>query len=252
MPQMAALAHEATLQGGVVCDGGAAANDEIVCNDTVAHGNGGHHIAVDAAVAKAAYAKNIGPVPDADPADVAGVADGNMVADIAGFGSAAGGILVYETVEPGDNIRMMAVHGQNVCGLGAEAVVYLDLPAARFVEHRNLYSVAEAAGPVREDDVYVLDIGVVADFVIGDIVRDVFHKGIIPHRYVVQSGVPDAGMFLETARKGDIGPEATEPDTPGEPDVPDILEGIRIRCFYGAPVVRLAATLHKALYLRSG
>ena len=146
----------------------------------------------------------------------------------------------------------MPVHGQHIGGLGAEPVEDFHLPAARLVQHGDFHSVAEPAGTVRQDDVHVLDIAVVADIVIGDVVRDVLYQGIVPHRDIMQGGVSDAGVLLEPARKGKIRLETAKAHPSGETDVSDILYGRGIRSFYEAPVVGFASPLLQALYLTGG
>ena len=73
------------------------------------------------------------------------------------------------------------------------------LAAARLVQHGHLHTVAEAGGAVAKDDIDVLDEAVVGDIVVGDIVLDVFDAAVVADGDVVQRGVEDARVLVDTA-----------------------------------------------------
>jgi len=228
VPQGAALSHEAALQGGVVVDGGAGADNEIVRDDAMAYLDGGGLVGADGAVAEAGGAAYLGPVANVYSVDILGITDADVVADAASGGFLRCGIIVNHPVKGGDGVRVVAVHGKDVCRLGGEAVEDLDFAAAGFVEDAYLYAVSEAAGAVREDQVNVLDVTVGPYVVIGDVVRDVLHQGIVPYGDVVEGYFAKAGVLLEAAREGEIRLEAAEFHFSGEADVADVFEGFRV------------------------
>ena len=81
MPEMAALAYETAAYRGVVLDGGTAAYDEVVCNDSVTDAHRSRSVAHDRPVPQPAGAADYSMVSDPDSVDVAGVTYGDMTSD---------------------------------------------------------------------------------------------------------------------------------------------------------------------------
>ena len=189
---------------------GAAADDEIVGNDAVTNPHRSAGVAVEAAVAQAAGSADGGAIPNAHAVNHLCVADFDVVADGSALALDRLHIIVNHLVQGRYQLWLVAVHCQDVGGLGAQAVIDLDLSAAGFVEHGHLGAVAKGADAVRIKQVHVLYIAVVADVIVGDVVADVLHQGVVPNGDVVKRCVPEAGVLAQASRKGKDRLEFTE------------------------------------------
>ena len=222
VPEDAALAHKAVGEGGVVLHLGAAFDDEVIGNYSMADDDGSAHVAGDGAVAETAGAGDARSVSYLHSFDEPGVADGDVVADNAPLRFLGLRICVNHLVEACNGLRMMAVHCDEICCLGAQAVVNLDFAATGLIHDAHLYTVAEAAGTVCVNEVCILDVAVLADVVVCDVVADVLYKGIVADRDVMEGDIPEAGMLLEAAGQRECRLEPAEFHLSGKADVPDI------------------------------
>ena len=242
MSQCAALAHEATFQGGVVVNGGAGSYDEVVCNDTVTYDYRSGLIGDDGPVLETGSTAYLSKISDVYSIDVARVAYTDVVADAPARAFLGSSILLNEFVQGGDGVRMMAVHCEDVCRLCTEAVIYLYFATTCFIEHGHFHAITEAARTVSKDEVRVLYVTIRSNVVVCDIIRYVLNEGIISNCDVVEGNFAEAAVLLEATREGKVGLELTKAYGSGEAYVADIFEGVRMRGLYGAPVLCLAAT----------
>ena len=164
-----------------------------------------------------------------------------MIADGAPLGSAFLGISLNLLVHAGNEAGTMAVHGQHIGNLRAHSVIDLHLTSARFIEHGHLYPIAKAAIAVHENQVYILDIGIVANVVVGNIVGHIFHQRIIADGDVVQRCIPNTGMLMQAAGKGKLRLEFAKAHRSGKTHVANVLQGFRVRSFNRSPILRAAA-----------
>ena len=252
MAQRAALPHKAAREGGIVFYLGAAADDKIVRNDAIADSDRRHQIAVDAAVFQAAGPADPGAVANAYSIDNAGVTHGHVVTDSASFGTVFLRIGLNFSVHAGNEPGTMAVHGQHIGNLRTHAVIDLHLTSARFIEYRHLYPIAKTTIAVHENQVHVLDIGIVAYVVVGNIVGHIFHQRIIADGDIVQRSVPNTGVLVQAAGKGKLRFEFAKAHRPGKTHVANVLQGFRIRGFYRTPILRAAAKADELVYFRTG
>ena len=93
----------------------------------------------------------------------------------------------------------MTVEGEDICETCAQFVEDGNLPSASFVHNRYTHSVSERAGTIDEDSVDVLDTGVVADIVVGDVVMDIVEVRLVAHFAVMQHRVIDTRVDLDTS-----------------------------------------------------
>ena len=252
MAQGATLPHKTARKGGIVFYLGAAADDKIVRNHAIADGYRRHHIAVDAAVFQAAGTTDPGAVANAYPIDNAGVTHRHMIADGPPLGAVLPGIGLNLLVHPGNQAGTMPVHGQHIGNLRAHAVKDFHLTSARFIEHGHLYPIAKAAIAVHENQVYILDIGIVANVVVGNIVGHIFHQRIIADSDVVQRCIPNTGMLMQAAGKGKLRLEFAKAHRSGKTHVANVLQGFRIRSFNRSPILRAAAKADELIYFCAG
>ena len=241
VPQMAALPHEATRDGGVVLHGGAAADDEIIGNDSMADANRSDRVTHHAAVAKPVHTADNGSISDPHPVDIPGVADTHITADASALRTALFRILVDERVQPLRQPVPMPVHCQHISHLSAQTVENLHFATAGFVEHRHLHAVSETAHSVVEHKVHILYIGIVADVVVGDVVGHVFDERIVAHRNVMQRGVAHARMLLQASGEGELLLEPAKGNLAGEMYIINIIEGLRAFNLNRPPVFTAAA-----------
>ena len=150
-------------------------------------------------------------------------------------------VLVDAALQLMNHRRTVTVEGEDIRQAGGELIENRNLPSAAFVHHRHAHSVSERRLAVHEDGVDVLDTGVVADVIVGDIVMDVIEVRIIAHFAVMQSGVIDARMDLQPTRKRDLACKDTQTVVAGETGVTHVERVERFRHLYLRPVLRRAA-----------
>ena len=248
----AALAHEAAGHGNIVVHAGAAADNEVIGNNSVADSHRRAGVAVDASVAKAAAPADCGAVPYAHAVNHLGVTDFYIIADGPTPALYRFGILLNHPVQGRNHLRLMAVHSQDIGGLGAQAIVDGDLAASGLVKDRDHGAVTKSAIPIRVQKVHVLNIAVVANVVVGNIVRYILYQGIVPHSHVVKGDIPQARVFVQPARQGERRLEFPETHVSGKAYVLYIFKGFGSRCLYALPFIGFASSsLQKGDFLFS-
>ena len=240
MPEMARLAHEAPRHRGVVRDIGAAADDEIVHDHPMADRHRRRLVAVHAAVPQAVHAADDRVVSDPHVAQIAGVADENMASDGADGRFLRFRVLIDHPVQGLDHFGPMPVHRHHIRYLRAEVVIDLHLAAARLVQDRHFHAVTESGRALRHDQVHVLQQGVMADGVVRDVVGYVLDEAVVPYRHIVQRGVEQAGVLLQSARELEHPLETAEAHRAGKTDVFHMLQSGIVHIHF-PPVLRFAS-----------
>ena len=134
----------------------------------------------------------------------------------------------------------MAIEGLQISLMSCEAIMDGHLAAARLVQHGHLHTVAEAGGAVAKDDIDVLDEAVVGDIVVGDIVLDVFDAAVVADGDVVQRGVEDARVLVDTAGHIEALRETADADVTREAGVTDISQTLFVGNLHARPIVGAA------------
>ena len=178
-----------------------------------------------------------------------GIANGNMVANVAHLAGLTLGILFNHPVHAGNQGGPVPVHGQHIGNLGAQTVVNLYLAATRFTQNRHFHAVTKRTRAVTQKEVYILNISMLSNHVIGHIVGHVLNEGIVPHRHVVQRAFPQTGMLLNASRQGEDFLESAKFYSARKTDATDVIQGFGGRCKNGAPVFCPAASLLQQLNL---
>ena len=208
--EMAGLADETARERGVVRQVGAAFDDEVVGDDPVADPHRSGLVAVHAAVAEPVHAAEDGVVADLHPVQVTGVADDDMIPDASHGRFLRFRIGEDHVVQGLHQFRTVAVHRHHIGDLRGEPVIDEHLAAAGLVEDGDRDAVSEPAGAFRQDQVHVLQDGVVADLVVGDIVGDILDEAVVPDRHVVERRIGEAGVLLQPAGELELPLEAAE------------------------------------------
>ena len=148
-----------------------------------------------------------------------------MVADDADGGGDLRRVGADDLAHPGDELGLVAVEGHHVGLVGGEPVIDHHFPAAGLVQDGDFDAVAEGRDAVGQDDVDVLDEGVVADPVVGDIVLDVLDAAVVADLDVAQGRVVEAGVLADAAGEFELGLEDAEADVSVEAGRDDIIGG---------------------------
>ena len=237
----ASLPHETLVHQRRVADLHTRSDDKIRTLDTAAEPYRSRFVGIDRSVLEAADTGQFGKIADLDILDRTAVEDAYVVADVAMIGSLRLGVLVDAALQLMNHRRAVTVKRQDIRQAGGELIENRNLPSAAFVHHRHANLVAERRLAVHEDGVDVLDTGVVADVIVGDIVMDVIEVRIIAHFAVMQSGVIDARMDLQPTRQSYLPFESSQTVMTGETGVMHVLRVERFRHLYLRPVLRRAA-----------
>ena len=107
------------------------------------------------------------------------------------------------------NPRSVPIQGHDVSLVGRKPVMYHHFPASGLVEYRDLYSVAETADSVRQDNVDIFYEAVMTNLIVRYVVLDVFYAAVIPYGHIVKCRVIQSGMFFHTSREVEFLAERT-------------------------------------------
>lgn len=212
VPELAGLAYEAAREGDSVLDGGSAADDEVVTDHSDADMDGGGGVAVDAAVLQARSTLDLAAVADPDVLDIAGVDDGDSLADGTDGGLDGVDVSPDEPAHPLDELGTMPVKGHYVCLLGGEPVVDHDFAAAGLVEDRDFHSVAERGLAVAEDDIDIFDESIGADAIIGNIIVNPLYAAVVADFDIVKRNMVQTGVLLHASGEGKLPLEGSQAD----------------------------------------
>ena len=168
-----ALTYEALVHEGGVTDLYARSEDEIDTLHAAAEANRSELVGVDRSVLETTHAAQLGIVADLDVLDASAVQDTYVLADVTVVGSLCLGVRINLALEFRNHLRTMAIERQDIREAGRELVEDRYLTTTAFVHHRNTHTVTERRFAVHEDSVHILDAGLRADGVVGDVVVDV-------------------------------------------------------------------------------
>ena len=178
----------------------ARSQDEIDTLHAAAQTNRSGSVRVDRSVLQTAHAAQFGIVADVHILDAAAVQNTYVVTDITVIGSMCLRVLVNHPLDLMNHLRTVTIQGEDIRQARTQFVEDRDLTTTAFVHHRHTHTVSERALSVHEDCIHVLDAGVVADMVVGDVVMDVVQVCVVTDLAVMQGGVVDTRMDLQTAR----------------------------------------------------
>ena len=88
--------------------------------------------------------------------------------------------------------------------MSRKAVVHHHFASSRLVQYSHFYPITEFATTIHQNDVHILDESIVAYLIIGYVVLHILDAAVIPHRYIVQGGMIQTGMFLHSACQGKL------------------------------------------------
>ena len=108
----------------------------------------------------------------------------------------------------------MPVHSEDVCYLGAHAVIDFYLTATGFVQDRYFHTIAESACPLIEKKVHVLNVCVGTYIIIGNVIGYILNQGIISYGDIVKGAFPEAGMLPDASREGENLSELSKLNSP--------------------------------------
>ena len=243
MSQMAGLTDETADQSGSVADAGPGGNNEVFCHDVVANKNRCGSIAVDAAVFQPGSPFDTGIVADTDIADGSGVDDLYVMADFSGGGCYLFAISFDQVFQFFRQHRIMAVQGDDIGQMSRQLIEYRDLPAAGFIQYGHQRSVAESGAASRYQQIDILDDAIVSDFVIGDMVGNIFNQHIVAQAAIVECDIAQTCLFGQATFQDKFMVERTEFNVARKTGVPDVIGFESGGYFYALPIGRLTALL---------
>ena len=160
-----------------------------------------------------------------------------MVADAAPVRSVLLGIEVRDFLQACRQHGAVAIEGHDVGNVGGQFVVDGHFTSAGLVQHGHFHAVAEGGSAFHQDAVHVLNEGVVADVIVGDVVLYVFDAAIVSHRYVVQGHVAQGGVLLDAAGQGEFSFEHAQADVAAEARMVHMVGGEAFGHTHSLPVV---------------
>lgn len=210
MPQLTGLPHETTGKHGAVVHARPGGYDKVIANNAMPYMYRCYFVTVDTAVVQATCTANVAVVADTHVFDRTGIEYHYMAADRTDSGGMLIGVEIGNFLHPRNQLRAVTVKCHDIGLVGGEFIADKHFTAACLVQHRHLYAVTELGQPVYEDNIHILDEGIVSDFIIGNIVLDILNAAVIAHCYIMECYVPQAGMFLYSARQGKFRPEHSQ------------------------------------------
>ena len=202
-----ALPHETLVHQRTVADLHAGGDNEIRALDATAQANGCIAIAVDRTVLEAADTSQLGVIAYPHVFDGSAVEDTHVRAYLAVIRSLRLRVGINHRLHRVNHLGTMAVEGQYIRQAGAQFVEDRDLASTALVHYRHAYAVAEGGTTVHEHRVDVLDTGVVADTVVGNVVVDIENMHIVAYLAVVDSGVVDTRMHAQSSGQFELAVE---------------------------------------------
>ena len=128
----------------------------------------------------------------------------HIITDITVVGSVSFSVRINLALQFMNHLRTVAIQRQYVRETGAQLIENRNLTTAAFVHHRHTDAVTERRPAIHQNGIHILDAGVVADMVVGDIVVDVVQVALVAHFAVVQHGVVDSRVHFDAARQCDL------------------------------------------------
>ena len=124
-----------------------------------------------------------------------------MVPDASYSRSMFVGIKIRDFLHPCNQLRAMAVKRQNIGLVCGEFIINQHLTASRLIQDRHFYPVTELRHTVYQNNIHILNKGVMPYFIIGNIVLDILNTTVISHRYIMQRHMPQTGMLPDSSRQ---------------------------------------------------
>ncbi len=160
-----------------------------------------HLVAVDASVIQTACTTDAAIITDAHILYGTGVQYHYMVPDASYSRSMFVGIKIRDFLHPCNQLRTMAVKRQNIGLVCGEFITNQYLTASCFIQNRHFYPVAKLRHTVYQNNIHILNKGVMPYFIIGNIVLDILNTTVISHRYIMQRHMPQTGMLPDSSRQ---------------------------------------------------
>ena len=63
-------------------------------------------------------------------------------------------------------------------------------PPTRFIQYGNFYSITKSGTAIYKDNINILNKCIISDFIVRNVVLDVFNTAVISYCYVVQGDMP--------------------------------------------------------------
>ncbi len=123
-----------------------------------------------------------------------------MIANITVIRSLRLGIGIDLALQLMNHRRTMTIECQYIRQTRTQFVEDRYLATTAFIHHRHTHSITESRFAVYEDGIDVLDAGVGADTIVGDIVMDIVQVRIVAHLAVMQGSIVDTRVNLQPAR----------------------------------------------------
>ena len=82
-----------------------------------------------------------------------------------------------------------------------EFIINQHLTASRLIQDRHFYPVTELRHTVYQNNIHILNEGVMPYFIIGNVVLDILNATVISHRYIMQRHMPQTGMLPDSSRQ---------------------------------------------------
>ena len=199
--QLACLPHEAAAQHSSVIYMRPGRDDEIITNHPMPDVYRRHLVAVDASVIQTACTTDAAIITDAHILYGTGVQYHYMVPDASYSRSMFVGIKIRDFLHPCNQLRAMAVKRQNIGLVCGEFIINQHLTASRLIQDRHFYPVTELRHTVYQNNIHILNEGVMPYFIIGNVVLDILNATVISHRYIMQRHMPQTGMLPDSSRQ---------------------------------------------------
>ncbi len=205
-----ALAYEAVVYDGAGIDFAAGCEHESVGHDVAPDIHGVAFRRGYCAVAQAGRAFDVGVVADVYVGDCAGVYYTGVRADFSACAVEFPGMHFDYRRQAFDHLVPVTVHGYQIGGLCRQPFVDRHFASACLVEHRHFGADAECTVERGHEAVYVFDVGVVCDVVVGDVGRHTAYVDVVAHRHIVQCHVGDGTFSYGSAGKIEVSVEFSE------------------------------------------
>ena len=95
----------------------------------------------------------------------------------------------------------MTVQRQYVGLMRWQLVVNEYFTPSCFIKNCRLYPITESSKPVHQNDIHILNEGIITDLIISNVVLNVFNAAVIPYCHIVQSYMTQSGMFPDASRQ---------------------------------------------------
>ena len=201
MAQFARLPHKATGQHGAVIDMRTAGDDEVVTNHSMTDIDRRLLAAVDAAVSQSARARYGRIVAHAYIFNCTAIHQGDVCTQRTAVGGMFVAVIIGNLLHPCRQLWAVAIERHDVGLMGREFIVHRDLSPTRFIEHSHLHAITEARHTVHQEQIDMLNTGMVTNLVVGNVVLHMLNAAIIAYGDVMKGNMTDTGVLLHPTGK---------------------------------------------------